>query len=282
MIPLWYPKRVMEGTEIHIQANAKVNLSLSVQPSLENGMHPIVSRMARIAFFDDLEVSRLDSHALSRYAINWHESAPMQSEIDWSLTDDLAVRAHRLLEEHVGHPIPIQMRLDKRIPVGGGLGGGSADAAAMLKATAALFSLDANLPEIAKALGSDVPCLLNDGPCEVRGTGEIVEPTEFEMMHLCLIIPPYQCSTAKVYQAFDSMAIDHQNVNNNLLSAACIVEPRIAKDMQRIHAIIEQEVHLSGSGSTMFGICDNAEHATVLAKKIEELTNLVAIATHTC
>ncbi|MBC8421657.1 hypothetical protein H8D99_00825 [bacterium] len=272
----------MEGTEIHIQANAKVNLSLSVQPSLENGMHPIVSRMARIAFFDDLEVSRLDSHALSRYAINWHESAPMQSEIDWSLTDDLAVRAHRLLEEHVGHPIPIQMRLDKRIPVGGGLGGGSADAAAMLKATAALFSLDANLPEIAKALGSDVPCLLNDGPCEVRGTGEIVEPTEFEMMHLCLIIPPYQCSTAKVYQAFDSMAIDHQNVNNNLLSAACIVEPRIAKDMQRIHAIIEQEVHLSGSGSTMFGICDNAEHATVLAKKIEELTNLVAIATHTC
>jgi len=272
----------MEGTEIHIQANAKVNLSLFVQPPLENGMHPIVSRMARVAFFDDLEVSRLDAHALSRYAIHWHDSAPMKSEIDWSLTDDLAVRAHRLLEEHVGHPLPVQMKLGKRIPVGGGLGGGSADAAAMLQATAELFSLDVNLSLIAEALGSDVPCLLHDCPCEVRGTGEIVEPTKLETMHLCLIIPPYQCSTAKVYQAFDSMTIHHQDVNNNLLAPACIVEPRIAEDMKKISAITEQEVHLSGSGSTMFGICDNAEHATMLAKKIEELTNLVAIATHTC
>lgn len=282
MIPLWYPKSVMERAEIYIQVSAKINLSLTVQRPLENGMHPIVSKMARIAFFDDLEVTRLEPHALSRYAIHWHETAPIQSEIDWPVTSDLAVAAHRLLEAKVGHPLPVQMKLEKRIPVGGGLGGGSADAAAMLRATSELFSLDVDLSEIAGALGSDVPCLLHDCACEVRGTGEIVDPVQLDALHICLIIPQYQCSTAKVYQAFDSMANQDQGSNNDLLAPACVVEPRIAEDRQRIFAITDQEVHLSGSGSTMFVICDNAKQANILAKKIEEQTNLVAFATHTC
>ena len=139
----------MVSTLVHIQAHAKVNLSLMVERPLENGMHPIESKMARIALFDTLEVTRLEDHAPSRYAVLWAEDAPKQSEIDWAITDDLAVQAHRLLEKAVGHPLPIQLKLEKRIPVGGGLGGGSADAAAMLLAVSQLFKVDIDLTEIA-------------------------------------------------------------------------------------------------------------------------------------
>lgn len=272
----------MERPTVHIQAYAKVNLSLTVHPPLPGGMHPITSQMVRIALCDDLEVIRLDDHALSRYAIVWHNDAPRHTEIDWPVTTDLAVRAHRLLEVKAGHPLPVQMKLEKRIPVGGGLGGGSADAAAMLKATTELFNLNLDLSEIALDLGSDVPYLLHGGAANVQGVGEVVEPVQLETMYLVIIIPEYSCSTDLVYKAFDqSSASESSEHQNDLLIPACIVETRLGTDLESLRAITEQKMHLSGSGSTMFAICDNAEHAVTLAKKIEEHTELVAIATQT-
>jgi 4-diphosphocytidyl-2C-methyl-D-erythritol kinase len=77
------------------------------------------------------------------------------------------------------------------------------------------------------------------------------------------------------------MTNQEEKASNDLLAPACLVEPRIAVDLKRLSTITKQEIHLSGSGSTMYGICDNAEHATMLAKKIEEQTDLIAISTHT-
>ena len=152
----------------------------------------------------------------------------------------------------------------------------------MLQAVIELFTLDVDASEIAPELGSDVSYLLRGGACIVRGTGERIEPIQLETLHICLVIPPYQCSTTKVYNEFDAMDNHEDGACNDLLAPACIVEPRIAKDMKMLLALTDQEIHLSGSGSTMFGICDNVEHARELAKKIEEKTDLVAIATHTC
>jgi len=272
----------MEPTQVHIQAHAKVNLSLFVEQPLENGMHPIESKMARIALFDTLEVTRLEDHELSHYAILWHDDAPKQSEIDWALNDDLAVKAHRLLEKAADRVLPIQLKLEKRIPVGGGLGGGSADAAAMLLAVSTLFDLNTDLTEIAIELGSDVPFMLDGGTCIVRGIGETIEPIAFEPIHLVLLLPTYGCHTAQVYQAFDELTGTHTTGLNALLTPACIVEPRLARDIEVVTAIVGQEIQLSGSGSTMFAICDTTEHASELARKIEEQTKLVAIATQTC
>ena len=132
---------------IQKRARAKVNLALAVGRALPEGhefagYHPIASWMAPIDLADELIVTRLDEGSLSRYAIAWHPEASVQSPIDWSITKDLSVRAHLALQERVGRELPVQVNLDKRIPVGGGLGGGSSDAASMLLGLRELFALD--------------------------------------------------------------------------------------------------------------------------------------------
>ena len=272
----------MDLQKVLMQAPAKINLSLTVAPPRENGLHPISSKMAKIALFDDLELTRLDDHALSRYAILWHDDAPKPTGIDWPVKDDLAVRAHRALEEQVGKLLPVQLKLQKRIPVRGGLGGGSADAAAMLQATVALFDLDVDIQEIAPTIGSDVPFSLCDGAGEVSGIGEVVSPMQLDAMHLVLIIPDYGCETAKVYEAFDALGCKSEDgVLNDLLVPACKVEGRLAADFDALRKLSELEVHLSGSGSSMFIICDNAQQASALTIDIEKQTKHVALATQT-
>ena len=264
-------------------AYAKVNFSLAVGAVQADGMHPICSKMATIALSDELELTRLDDHSHSIYAILWHEDAPLMREIDWPLKSDLTVRAHLELEKAVGRKLPVQMKLLKRIPVGGGLAGGSADAAAMLRAVVAMFDLDVELAPIASKLGSDVPFLITGGTANVGGMGEQVTPLAFETVHLLLIIPSYGCSTAEVFKAFDGLGEPQKtNDGNDLMQAAFTVEHRLAIDFEAMKELTGLAIHLSGSGSTMFAICDNAEQAKKLAERIQKETTLVAIATHTC
>ncbi len=105
------------------QAPAKLNLALSVGPPAEDGMHPICTWMVAIDLCDELTVTRLEADRLSCYAIIWHEDAKRRSDIDWPITRDLAVRAHLALEQHTNSRLPVQLKLQKRIPVGAGLGG---------------------------------------------------------------------------------------------------------------------------------------------------------------
>src|SRR5262245_27082839 len=103
-----------------IRAPAKLNLALSVGPptaTTSGTMHPICSWMVTVDLFDDLHIAQLDSGSLSRYAILWHKEAKRRSEINWSITKDLAVRAHIALQKHVGRDLPLQLKLEKRIPV---------------------------------------------------------------------------------------------------------------------------------------------------------------------
>ncbi len=208
------------------------------------------------------------------------------------MTSDLAVRAHRAMEAHAGRALPVQMKLEKRLPVGSGLGGGSSDAAAMLRAVNELFELgfdSAELIDIASEIGSDIPFLVCGGTAIVSGLGEVVEPLDDTNMHMVLVMPDYGCATGEVYDAFDELGggmLDESHVRNggvfnDLSAAACEIAPPLAVDMASIAAIAEDQVHLSGSGSAMFVLCDNAEHASDLAAAIEKETHLSAIATAT-
>ncbi len=277
--------------KIEVQAAAKINMSLSVGPpdASHAMMHPIASLMTTVDFYDDLSVTRLDEGDMSRYAIFWHEDAPRKTPVDWPITSDLAVRAHRYLEAEVGKTLPVQLKLEKRIPVGAGLGGGSSDAAAMLRATAALFDLEVDLYAVGVAIGSDVPFLLDGGTQLVSGFGEKLELVQEAARALVIILPPYGCATGEVYDAFDELSSVHFDVNrarngeifNDLTPAAKASSEDLAVDMERVKSVSEEEVHLSGSGSSMFVICDNAMHAEALAPAINEKTGLIAIATQT-
>jgi 4-diphosphocytidyl-2-C-methyl-D-erythritol kinase len=281
------------------RAHAKVNLALAVGPPRdEGGFHPIASWMACIDLADDLELTRLEEDYLSRYAIIWHEDARRKTPIDWSVTKDLAVRAHLLMEQEAQRALPVQLKLEKRIPVGGGLGGGSADAAAMLLATRELFELDIadeRLAELASKLGSDVPYFLGDGPAIVEGLGERIERTEPVGGALVLVIPDFGCPTGEVYRAFDAAhpgplreaevrtmatagALDASRLFNDLCDAAIGVRPDLDGLMDQVEACSDDlPVHLTGSGSTLFLVCPQGRrHARKLAQRIEQQVDAVA------
>lgn len=259
------------------RAPAKLNLALSVgPPRASDGLHPISSWFASIDLYDELKVTRLEDDRLSRYAILWHDEAPRPTTIDWSITKDLAVRAHRALEEVVGRSLPVQMKLDKRIPVGGGLGGGSSDAAAMLLAVRELFDLEIEDQELARLgleLGSDVPFFLQGGSALVSGVGgEIEAMPAIEGGAVALIVPTFSCATGAVYRAFDegdpgevrhadvrAMAgagkVDPDSLFNDLAPAAAHVAPSLNEVREKAQRLVERPVHVTGSGSAMFIVC---------------------------
>ncbi|MCA9283450.1 MAG: hypothetical protein KDA30_15595, partial [Phycisphaerales bacterium] len=181
---------------ITTNAPAKINLALAVDKPRSDGMHPIASWMTPIDLADDLTITRLEDDRLSRYAIVWHDDAPVPSTIDWSITADLAVRAHMALEQHVDRKLPVQMKLEKRIPVGGGLGGGSSNAAGMLLAVNELFDLELpreELINIAINLGSDVPFFLARSAATIEDMGQIVSPTPSVACDMVLVMPNFGC-----------------------------------------------------------------------------------------
>ncbi|HMN96274.1 MAG TPA: hypothetical protein PKC43_08175 [Phycisphaerales bacterium] len=281
------------------RAPAKVNLALSVGPPGVDRMHPIASWMVTVDLHDELLLTQLPEPSFSRYAILWHPEARRRSEIDWSITRDLAVRAHLALEEHVGRQLPLQLKLEKRIPVGGGLGGGSSNAAAMLRGVNALFGLGltrAELAQIGASLGSDVPFLVHGGSAMVEGLGEriaLLPPPP--PLALTLIFPEAPCPTGKVYAIFDELGpaglrsegvralsaalrVDPSSPFNDLLPAALQVAPTLEDDIAEIAAVAERPVHLSGSGSTLFVVCDDPLHAEALASTITARLDLPAVA----
>lgn len=303
------------GLSVQRSARAKINLALAVGPPYEEGehagMHPIASWMVPIDLTDDLVVTRLDDDRLSRYAIEWAADAPQPSaEISWAITDDLAVRAHRALEAHVGRSLPIQMRLEKRIPIGAGLGGGSSDAAAMLLAIDELFALNIEphvIRSIAHTLGSDVPFFLADPASASKGTsaivtglGDVLEPTATPQTHIVLILPAFECHTGPVYHAFDeqfddlddpedhpgidtmrleqlraaveAVPLTHDHLFNDLAVPAERIQPKLAALRSEVARSIGVTPHVTGSGAASLIVCTGGRvEAELLAQQLDQV-----------
>jgi len=287
-------------TSITINAYAKINLALAVgaplppgTPDGKAGFHPIASWMTCIDLADELTLSRLNPDGSGRYTIEWSPDAPRASPIDWPLEKDLAVRAHRLLEAEVGRPLPLSMVMRKRVPVGGGLGGGSSDGAAMLLGVRRLFSLNiptSRLVALSARLGSDMAFFVDDDqparPALVTGLGDRLERVTHVDANVLLIVPPVGCPTGPVYRAYDRSPrelrendvreliaqstrdgrIDSHGLFNDLASPACEVEPRVGDVMQRIKMLTTLPLHMTGSGSTLFMLGSTVEEAAELER----------------
>ncbi len=285
-----------------IQSPAKLNLALSVAPPGADGMHPVCTWMVTIDLCDELTVTRLESDRLSRYAIIWHPDAKRRREIDWSITRDLAVRAHLALEQREGRRLPVQMKLQKRIPAGGGLGGGSSNAAAMLRATNRLFGLGLSaeaLLEVAGHLGSDVPFFVRGGSAVVEGIGERIDPLdELPELHAVVVFAEASCPTGEVYRMLDDLPgagagfrpdpvralaaangpVQPERPFNDLAAAAVRLAPELQGHLAALSALAERPAHLAGSGSSIFVLCDDRLHAEALASAVESRLDLPAVA----
>lgn len=298
-----------------LRAPAKLNLALSVGAPIPDGphrgYHPIASWFVPIDLHDTIELAQVPPGTPSKFTIDWAADAPRPTPIDWPIEKDLAVRAHALLQETAGRPLPVALTIHKRIPVGGGLGGGSSDAAAALLALNRLFTL--HLPiealrAIAAKLGSDIAFFLDDHPeprsAFVSGFGEHVEYLDqTPAQDALLLIPPFGCPTAPVYRAFDSLPssgvqesrireliaaaarsgrIDSATLFNDLAPAACAVEPRLTDTLPRLRSALgpNTPVHITGSGSTMF-VLPNPGKTNEIERAIRQAApDLILVRTH--
>lgn len=273
--------------KVFLQSPAKLNLALSVGAPNEQAMHPISSWMVTVDLFDDLHLERLPAEHFSLFATVWHGDALRRSDIDWPQSKDLVYRAHAKLEAHVGRQLPIKSRLEKRIPVGGGLGGGSGNAAAMLRGLNKLFDLRVHgeeLRAICAQLGSDVPFMLEGGSALVGGLGESIEQLAAQPeLDAVLFFPEVSCPTSAVYRELDRSSrngrlreaavralssrdrISPEDPFNDLADAARAIAPAIADDMQEIAELSSLPVHVCGSGSSLFVIASDPMHASALA-----------------
>jgi 4-diphosphocytidyl-2-C-methyl-D-erythritol kinase len=152
--------------------------------------------------------------------------------------------------------------LVKRIPAGGGLGGGSSNAAAILR-WAGCEDI-----EVAAGLGADVPFCLHGGRARVRGIGEILDPLPFEPRTVTLAMPPFGCSTPAVYAAWDEMGGPSSDGPNDLEPAALRVEPRLAEWRERLGSATGMSPTLAGSGSTWFVAGEYPGDGRIVARTI--------------
>ena len=179
---------------ITVPAPAKVNLYLEVVGKRPDGYHELRTVMQTVDLLDELVLDATSDGTISLECDAC--GMPPQEE-------NLVYRAAVALQERFGIEEGARIRLEKRIPAGGGLGGGSSDCAAALKGLTRLWGLDAaheDLHEIASRLGSDIPFFLTGGTAVCRGRGERVEPVPCRhVFHCVLVTPGFPVSTANVY-----------------------------------------------------------------------------------
>jgi 4-diphosphocytidyl-2-C-methyl-D-erythritol kinase len=238
----------------HERAFAKLTRTLRVEGRRSDGYHLLRAEMVSLDLADDLEISEgsgLEIHD----EVAW--SNPEARRLRESVPADESNLVVRALQ-HVGRSAHVVLR--KRIPHGGGLGGGSADAAAILRWAGRAE------PSIAVGLGADVPFCLRNGRALVTGVGEVVAPLEDETLAFVLVTPDVAVSTPAVYAAFDELGVsDRAVVANDLERAALEVEPELVRVRDVLEEAIGRRPQLAGSGSTFFIECMPAELAEVAA-----------------
>jgi len=218
-----------------VVAPAKLTLTLAVTGVRSDGFHELRSEMVSLSLCDALTFTD-GSEGLMVIA-----EPGTRPEALPAADDNLIAQALR----SVGRKA--RVRVDKRIPLGGGLGGGSTDAAAVLRWA------DCDDLELALSLGSDVPFSVAGGRALVEGVGEQVTPLPYDQRRFLLLVPPFGVDTRAVYAAWDALRPDEQHVGaNELTAAALVVEPRLAKWRDALARHSGAAPILAGSGSTWF------------------------------
>jgi 4-diphosphocytidyl-2-C-methyl-D-erythritol kinase len=212
-----------------VHARAKLTRSLKVTGRRADGLHTIDAEMVTLDLADELVLDRGDGLEV----VGGGPDVPAGST-------NLVIRALQAVDRRA------HVHLTKRIPSGAGLGGGSADAAAVLR-----WAGCADL-ELAAGLGADVPFCVVGGRARVTGIGERVEPLEHLDLTFTLLTPPLRCSTAAVYRAWDDLGGPTGPGANDLEPAALAVVPELGAWRDRLQAATGQVPVLAGSGSTWF------------------------------
>jgi 4-diphosphocytidyl-2-C-methyl-D-erythritol kinase len=264
------------------RAPAKVNLCLFLGPARADGRHELVTVFDSVSLFDELEIT---------------EAAADEVVCAGVTGPNLVAEALAGLRAGGWAAPPLRVVIRKRIPVAGGLGGGSSDAAAMLRCAPRLAPVDpATVAELAARLGSDVPGQLHPGPSLGTGAGEILAPlASLEPYGLVVLPQRFALSTRDVYREADRLGLARSRAEladlaaklgaglpdrlvNDLEPATLSLAPAIAAALARMREAGADDAIVCGSGPTVIGIFRGRDSARRARQAAEELTDGVVAA----
>ena len=279
---------------LRVRAPAKVNLHLDVGAVRADGYHDVVTVLQALAFGDTVTIT-----PSSRFTFSCTPDLGLPAE------QNLAYRAAQAMAARYGRSLQVSVAVEKRIPAGAGLGGASTDAAAVSAGLATLWGVDhadPGLTDVARSLGADVPFFLTGGAALFTGRGDVLvrrlRPLAASMV---LARPDAPVPTAEAYRAFDALpeqgpvgpdrvidALEAHGVrevacalHNNMTAAAVSLVPEIAVALEVLRSspgVLGSSV--AGSGSCVFGICEDAAAAERSARSARA-AGLWAVATST-
>lgn len=269
---------------MNIKAYAKINWYLYVKGKRPDGYHDLDMIMQHIDLHDDLYIDILSDNEL-RLGITGSDALSISD-------DNLIIKAARLLQTRSGTTQGADIKLEKRIPIGAGLGGGSADAAAVLTGLNRLWGLNYplhHLQQIGLQIGADVPYCLESGPAIVRGIGEQVHKVDFQQeVWLILLKPEASLSTKDVFAGYRHAGPAVSRLNdaaaaiasgrwdllnqvgvNSLQAPAAGMLPEISRLIETLKNNGALFAQMSGSGSAVFGVFNTKADALLAYRHIE-------------
>jgi 4-diphosphocytidyl-2-C-methyl-D-erythritol kinase len=278
------PRLVTGEVALRARAPAKVNLVLRVGPRRPDGFHELATLMVPLDLADDVVVRAARGR---RGKVTCR--VPGRPELDGA--QNLAARAAEAFRERFGVTDRVDLTVEKRVPVTAGLGGGSSDAAAVLRALARIYAIDDReaLLAVGLGVGSDVPFFLGRGPAWARGRGERLLAAEVAPQHLVLVYPrdaELAIRAADAYRWLDEARGDRagcvptpalprsrfnpRSAQNDLQGPCFARHPRLLALADRLVGQGAKASIMSGSGPTVFGVFDGraaARRAAMLTRE---------------
>lgn len=250
--------------QLVMESRGKINRGLKILGKRPDGYHNLDSIMVPISLRDTITLTKRDRGLV-------YESNLI--DLDWT-PDNFCKRALDLLEEKLGRTFSLEIQLEKRIPLGAGLAGGTANGASILKGLNQLYDLKLDLKDLqawALDLGADFPFCLYDRPARVQGIGEKIQPLEGKEEAILLVNPGYQLSTPEVYAWYDQdmdQGIQDQAIND-LEGPVLRRHPQLVQVRESLEATGAYEVSMSGSGPTFYAVYENQGQRDQAKEKLE-------------
>lgn len=266
-------------SSVTLLSPAKINLTLEILGARPDGYHEINSIIQPIDLFDEASIEILDGEGIEIDATGF--TIPLDQ-------NNLAYKAAELYLKQIGRKIKTKIRINKQIPLGAGLGGGSSNAASVLiglnRTTKALTEDD--LLTIAAKIGADVPFFIRSQTSIIQGVGERLTPLrDFPTFHYVIICPNVHSSTKDVYKKWDELNPNYSSIRechqsnfeetlekfrdrkqipplrNDLEDAAFALHPEIKSFKEILKSLGLESVLMTGSGSAVFALFRNKEEA---------------------
>jgi 4-diphosphocytidyl-2-C-methyl-D-erythritol kinase len=270
-------------------APAKVNLCLQIGRKRADGYHELASIVGFTEFGDSLTIKISDTDQLVL-------CGQFSANIDIKTSENLVMKAIQILRDHKHNIPPLEITIDKQIPVGGGLGGGSSDAATTFLALNEIFNLNiskTNLSDMALKIGADTPVCLNRHFVIMRGVGDVITTLSDSGLfnYIVLANPNSIVSTRNVFEEFDKSTLQENSEwliksrdltqlltgGNNLQGSALKIYPEIGLLLNTMKTLCPRDrktglfgPQMSGSGASCFALFEDKKPADIFCRKIQQ------------